>query len=247
MIHKKTICFWFDQGENARLSSFVGAIAIADLIKTTLGPAGLDKILQSVSPDSMGQIQVTNDGATILKSVHVDNAAAKVLVDIAQVQDEQIGDGTTTVAVLAGELLREAEQLVLHQRIHPQTVCEGWRLAQQAALAALEENAMEQPTPEELLQISRTTLSSKLLVHEKEHFAQLAVNAITRLQGSNNLDHIQVLKIAGGSLKDSYLEEGFLLEQSGRDNPPPFTRRAFCWPTPAWTRTRLRSTVVASR
>lgn len=92
------------QGENARLSSFVGAIAIADLVKTTLGPKGMDKILQSISPDNQG-ISVTNDGATILRSVHIDNAAAKVLVDIAKVQDEEVGDGTTSVAVLCGELL----------------------------------------------------------------------------------------------------------------------------------------------
>ena len=194
------------------MSSFVGAIAIADLVKTTLGPAGLDKILQSVSPHNQS-IQVTNDGATILKSVHVDNAAAKVLVEIAQVQDAEVGDGTTTVAVLAGELLREAEQLV-NQRIHPQTVCDGWRLAKVAAVEALKDCAMEAPTKDELLEIARTTLSSKLLTHEKEHFAKLAVDAVTRLHGSNNLDHIQVLKISGGSLRDSYLEEGFLLEKT---------------------------------
>lgn len=86
------------------MSSFVGAIAIADLVKTTLGPKGMDKILQSVSPDNHG-IQVTNDGATILRSVYLDNAAAKVLVDIAKVQDDEVGDGTTSVAVFCGELL----------------------------------------------------------------------------------------------------------------------------------------------
>ena len=99
-----SLVFHSTQGENARLSSFVGAIAIADLVKTTLGPKGMDKILQSVSPDNQG-IQVTNDGATILKSVYLDNAAAKVLVDIAKVQDDEVGDGTTSVAVLCGELL----------------------------------------------------------------------------------------------------------------------------------------------
>jgi hypothetical protein len=94
----------FVQGENARLSSFVGAIAIADLVKTTLGPKGMDKILQKVTPENQS-ISVTNDGATILKSVYLDNAAAKVLVDIAKVQDDEVGDGTTSVAVLCGELL----------------------------------------------------------------------------------------------------------------------------------------------
>jgi chaperonin GroEL (HSP60 family) len=96
----------FDQkkGENARLSSFIGAISIADLVKTTLGPKGMDKILQRIGEHDQS-ISVTNDGATILKSVNLDNAAAKVLVDIARVQDDEVGDGTTSVAVLCGELL----------------------------------------------------------------------------------------------------------------------------------------------
>lgn len=204
------------QGENARLSSFVGAIAIADLVKTTLGPKGLDKILQKVDPTDQG-ISVTNDGATILRSIHVDNAAAKVLVDIAKVQDAEVGDGTTSVAVLAGELLREAEQLV-NSRIHPQTICQGWHLAKNIARKALEEQAAmamkdDESYRNELLQIAQTTLSSKLVTYEKEHYANLAVDAVLRLKGSNNLDHIQVLKKPGGSLRQSYLEEGFLLDR----------------------------------
>lgn len=91
----------------------MGAIAVADLVKTTLGPKGMDKILQSVGdPTRARSITVTNDGATILKSIHVDNPAAKILIDISRTQDEEVGDGTTTVAVLAGEFLREAEKLV---------------------------------------------------------------------------------------------------------------------------------------
>merc|ERR1711939_236712 len=98
-----------EKGENARLSAFVGAIAVGDLVKSTLGPKGMDKILQSAST---GEIMVTNDGATILKSIALDNAAAKVLVNISKVQDDEVGDGTTSVTVLAAELLREAEKLV---------------------------------------------------------------------------------------------------------------------------------------
>lgn len=197
------------------MSSFVGAIAIADLIKTTLGPRGLDKILQKVDPSDQS-ITVTNDGATILRSVHVDNAAAKVLVDIAKVQDEQVGDGTTSVAVFAGELLRQAENLV-NNRIHPQTICDGWRLARETARKSLEEAATNSSEDidvfrQELLEIAQTTLSSKMLTFEKAHYAKLAVDAVMRLKGSNNLDHIQVLKKPGGSLRDSYLEEGFLLD-----------------------------------
>lgn len=116
-----------DKGELARMQSFVGAIAVADLVKTTLGPKGMDKILQSVGdPTAKRSITVTNDGATILKSIHVDNPAAKILIDISKCQDEEVGDGTTTVAVLAGELIREAEKLV-NQKIHPQIIILGWR------------------------------------------------------------------------------------------------------------------------
>jgi T-complex protein 1 subunit beta len=184
----------------------------------------LDKILQHIGPDNHS-ISVTNDGATILSSVQVDNAAAKVLVDIAKVQDDEVGDGTTSVAVLAGELLRGAETLV-NQRIHPQTICAGWRLAQVAALTALERHSMTMHMDDpvifraDLVEIARTTLSSKLLTHEKEHFANLAVSAVMRLQGSSNLDHIQVLKISGGSLRDSYLEEGFLLPKEPGTGQP---------------------------
>jgi len=208
-----------DKGENARLSSFVGAIAIADMAKTTLGPKGMDKILQKVSEHDQS-VSVTNDGATILRSVHIDNAAAKVLVDIARVQDDEVGDGTTSVAVLCGELLREAEALV-NQRIHPQTISAGWRIARNIAKDALEKSAFdhskegqEELFRRDLLRIATTTLSSKLLTHEKEYFANLAVNAVMRLKGSNNLEHIQILKKAGGQLRDSYLEDGFLLDKT---------------------------------
>lgn len=197
----------------------MGAIAIADLVKTTLGPKGMDKILQKIGPNDRGAVSVTNDGATILRSIHIDNAAAKVLVDIAKVQDDEVGDGTTSVAVLCGELLRQAENMIFQQRIHPQTIAAGWRSARIVARKALEQAAMDHSASAEafrqdLLQIAQTTLSSKLLTHEKQHFAELAVDAVLRLRGSNNLDHIQILKIKGGSLRDSYLEDGFLLAKS---------------------------------
>lgn len=198
---------------------------MADLVKTTLGPHGLDKILQKIDPHDQS-ISVTNDGATILRQVPVDNAAAKVLVDLAKVQDEQVGDGTTSVAVLCGELLREAEVLV-NQRIHPQTICHGWRLARQVAQQALEDMAQPLQTDassyrQALYEIAATTLSSKLLHHEKHLFANLAVDAVLRLQrdSPHNLDYIQVLKKAGGSLRDSYLEAGFLLDKTPGTGQP---------------------------
>jgi len=186
------------------------------MVKTTLGPKGMDKILQKVSEGDQS-VSVTNDGATILRSVMLDNAAAKVLVDIARVQDEEVGDGTTSVAVFCGELLREAEKLV-NERIHPQTIAAGWRIARNIARKALEDSAVDNSHDEALFRsdlekIATTTLSSKLLTHEKSYFANLAVDAVMRLKGSNNLDHIQILKKAGGQLKDSYLEDGFLMDK----------------------------------
>eukprot|EP00911_Craspedida_sp_UC1_P001674 UC1_evm1s1269 len=115
-----------EKAENARLSCFVGAIAIGDLVKSTLGPKGMDKIMVSYS--NPNDVQVTNDGATILKSIGLDNPAAKVLVEVSKTQDSEVGDGTTSVTVLAAELLKEAEDLVA-RKIHPQTIIAGWRKA----------------------------------------------------------------------------------------------------------------------
>jgi T-complex protein 1 subunit beta len=225
-----------DKGESARFSSFMGAIAIADLVKTTLGPKGMDKILQSVSNPN-GDIMVTNDGATILRSIVVDNPAAKVLIDIAKTQDDEVGDGTTSVTVLAGELLREAEKLI-QLRIHPMVIIDGWRKATAIARAALEASSLDHGSDPvafraDLMNIARTSkfylfnhyfntlcnrltltfspslsllsfftaLSSKLLTHEKDQFAQLAVDAVMRIKNTLNLEQIQIIKRSGGSLK----------------------------------------------
>lgn len=228
-----------ERGEQARLSVFVGAIAIGDLVKSTLGPKGMDKILQSTS--GRGSMMITNDGATILKSLQVDNPAAKVLINLSKVQDEEVGDGTTSVCVLAAELLREAERLIEQHKVHPQLIIDGYRMARTAARKALEDSAIVRGTEEELreslLAIARTTLSSKILgsggnhssleagtatampnnpnaASDREHFAKIAVDAVMRLGGSTNLDRIQVIKKTGGRLRDSYLDkDGFILDQ----------------------------------
>ncbi|PIL36573.1 hypothetical protein GSI_00262 [Ganoderma sinense ZZ0214-1] len=210
-----------EKAENARLASFVGALALGDLVKSTLGPKGMNKILQS---GSSGEINVTNDGATILKSIQLDNAAAKILVNISKVQDDEVGDGTTSVCVLAAELLREAEKLIA-QKIHPQTIIEGFRIASAASLRALEKAAKDNSTDparfrQDLVNIARTTLSSKVLSQDKEYFANLAVDAVLRLKGSTNLEHIQIIKKVGGKLTDSYLDEGFILDKAIGTNCP---------------------------
>jgi len=203
------------RGEMARLSSFVGAIAVADLVKTTLGPKGMDKILKPMD-FSDHNIRVTNDGATILNSVYVDNAAAQILIDISKTQDSEVGDGTTTVAVLAGELLREAERLT-HARVHPQVIIAGWRQALAEARKVLLELGVERTDEDfrnDLKSIAGTTLSSKLLVQEKELFVNLAVDAVLKLGGSDDLKLIQIIKKPGGNLRDSFLAEGFILEKT---------------------------------
>ncbi|CAF3739613.1 unnamed protein product [Rotaria magnacalcarata] len=215
-----------EKGEMARLSAFAGALAVGDLIKSTLGPKGMDKILQcnmSGGPDA-GKLLVTNDGATILSKIGVDNPVAKVLVDISKVQDDEIGDGTTSVVVLASELLRETENLI-SQKIHPQIIISGWRKATQEAVRSLEtvtkNNSLNvEQFKNDLMNIARTTLSSKILQGKKDYFAKLCVDAVLKLHGKTDLQSIQIIKRLGNNMSDSYLEEGFLLEKRIGINMP---------------------------
>eukprot|EP01083_Nonionella_stella_P211356 764293_1 len=206
------------KGDHARLSSFIGAIAVADLIKTTLGPKGMDKMLVSGGPHG-GDVTVTNDGATILKKIPVDNPAAKILVNISMTQDDEVGDGTTSVVVLAGELLREAEKLTLMQKLHPQTIIRGWRKSLVIAKDALSACAVDNKNDDklfkkDLLNIAKTTLSSKIVTAELDFFAKLCVDAVLRLKGSIDLDMIQVIKKQGGTMRDSFLDSGFILDKN---------------------------------
>ncbi|KAG5475618.1 hypothetical protein LSCM4_04200 [Leishmania orientalis] len=204
-----------EKGERARLMNIMGAVSVADIVKTTLGPKGMDKILQGM--DRTQSVRVTNDGATILKSLFMDNPAAKILIDMSKTQDDEVGDGTTSVTVFAGELLRNAEKL-LDQSIHPQTIIEGYRMAADVAQKALAESAEDHGADEklfheDLIRIAKTTLSSKIITVESDHFAKLCVDAVLRLKGSGNLEMINVMKKLGGTLRDSYLEPGFLLDK----------------------------------
>lgn len=208
-----------EKGELARLSSFVGAIAISELVRSTLGPRGMDKILQPQSTEGGNEkMIITNDGATILKSVLIDNPAAKILVDISKTQDSVVGDGTTTVAVLAGELLREAEKLI-NAKLHPQIVIAGFRMARDRARETLNKLAMNNKEDKvqfksDLINIAMTTLSSKLLTHEKEFFAKMVVESVLRFKENPNLEAIKIIKKVGGSLKDSFLCDGLILEKT---------------------------------
>ena len=141
-----------------------------------------------------------------------------------QTQDEEVGDGTTSVTVLAAELLKEAEKLI-DLKIHPQTIISGWRKAVDVARAALEKVAVDHSKDNEkfrsdLMNIARTTLSSKILSQHKDAFAKLAVDAVLRLKGSGDLNAIQIMKKLGATLNDSYLEQGFLLNKRPGVNQP---------------------------
>lgn len=180
----------------------------------------MDKILVSMGDGEHRQkaITVTNDGATILSSIHVDNPAARVLIDISKTQDQEVGDGTTTVTVLAGELLREAEKLV-QNKIHPQIIMKGWRAARDIAKKVLEDISVDNFQDKDqfrrdLRNLAMTTLSSKLLLHDRERFANLCVDAVLRLDGQYNLDYIKLIKKPGGTLGDSFLADGFILEKT---------------------------------
>ena len=188
----------------------------------------MDKILQSARD---GSITVTNDGATILRAIALDNAAAKVLVNISKVQDDEVGDGTTSVCVLAAELLRQAEHLITQQRMHPQTVIEGFRAAALEASQTLEAAAVDHAHDtlafrQDLFNIARTTLSSKVVAMDKDFFAHLCVDAVLRLDGSTDLEHIQIIKKAGGRLIDSFLDEGFILDKRIGVNQPKLVENA---------------------
>lgn len=153
-----------------------------------------------------------------MKSVYIDNPAAKVLVDISKTQDSIVGDGTTTVAVLAGELLREAEKLI-ELKIHPQIIIQGYRLARDRAAEALAKIAINNSEDKEqfrkdLINTAKTTLSSKLLTHEKEFFANIVVDSVLRFKEAPNLEHIKIIKKIGSCLKDSFLCDGLILEKS---------------------------------
>ncbi|OAF71008.1 TCP-1-beta [Intoshia linei] len=211
-----------EKNEMARLSAFVGARTIGEVVESTLGPNGMDKILLPMG--KYEKMRITNDGATILKSLRIDNPAAKILIEVAKVQDNDVGDGTTSVTVLSAKLLEEAEKLIEH-KIHPQTIIAGWKKCVDVACKALEESAIDYTTinekfEKELYNIACTTLSSKILKDYKDKFAKLVVDVVLRLKGNVDLSAVQIMKVMGGTLNDSYLEEGFLLNKSIGINQP---------------------------
>ncbi len=205
-----------ERGRGALANNIAAAKAIADSVRSTLGPRGLDKMLV----DSMGDVVVTNDGVTILKEMDVEHPAAKMLVEVAKTQDQEAGDGTTTAVILAGELLKRAEGLI-EQNIHPTIISQGYRLAAQKALEVL--NEISEPVHiedhETLTRVAVTSMSSKSVSFNRELLAQFAVKAVQAVAEKResaynvDLDNIQVIKKQGGAITDSQLIEGVIVDK----------------------------------
>lgn len=193
---------------------------VVSFVRSTLGPKGMDKILLSKN----GNFLVTNDGATILKSVYSSSLALNIIRDICSVQDDEIGDGTTSVCCLIGELILEAQKLLSFQ-IHPQLIIKGFRESARESIRISQSRSFDKSeNPEifyrEILNVAKTTLNSKIISPFREHFARIVVKAILKLKGSTNINTIKIIKKCGGSLKDSFLEDGFILEKKSGVNQP---------------------------
>jgi len=206
-----------EKGKGAQFNNITAARAIADAVRSTLGPRGMDKMLV----DSMGDVVITNDGVTILKEIDVEHPAAKMIVEVAKTQDEECGDGTTTAVILAGELLKKAESLI-EQNVHPTVISGGYRMAATKAKEILD-NVAVKVTPEDkemLMDIARTAMISKSVSASRNLLADVAVKAVSavaekRADGSWFVDddNIQVVKKQGGSMDDTRMIAGIIVDK----------------------------------
>ena len=203
------------KGRDAQRMNILAARTVAEVVKSTLGPKGMDKMLV----DTLGDVVVTNDGVTILGEMEIEHPTAKMMVEIAKVQGQEIGDGTTTAVMVAGELLKNAESL-LDLYVHPTIIVQGYRLAAAKAQEVLD-TISETVTPndrETLLNIARTAMTGKNAEGGKDLLAELSVSAVLRVLDRENgrpvvdKDNIRIGKKRGGSLEDSELIEGIVLE-----------------------------------
>ncbi len=204
------------KGKEAQRNNIMAAKIIAETVKSTLGPRGMDKMLVT----SLGDVTITNDGATILKDLDIQHPAAKMLVEVAKTQDNEVGDGTTTAAVLVGELLAKAENL-LDQNVHPTVIINGYKKASDKAQEILSSIALPIGIKdyELLLNVALTSMGSKGITAAKEYFAKLSVEAVKQIaEGRANkiiadIDLIKVLKKHGKSLDETELVKGMVIDK----------------------------------
>jgi chaperonin GroEL (HSP60 family) len=204
------------QGKGAQRTNIAAAKAVADAVKTTLGPKGMDKMLV----DSIGDIVITNDGVTILEEMEIEHPAAKMMVEVSKTQAEEVGDGTTTAVVIAGELLKKAGEL-LDQEIHPTVITRGFKIAKDEALKVLDEIAVPVKIDDiaALKQIALTSMSGKSMEKASPVLAEIVVDAIKQVaekEGDNvvvDIDNVKREKKHGGSAEDTELIRGLVLDK----------------------------------
>jgi len=203
------------RGRSAQSNNIAAAKAVADAVRSTLGPKGMDKMLV----DSMGDVVITNDGATILKEMDIDHPAAKMIIEVAKTQEQHCFDGTTTAVVLSGELLKRSEDLI-DQNVHPTVICEGFRLAAEKAVELLDSHGINTNNDDSvLMEVAKTALTGKSAGAVKSFMADIcvrAVNAVGFVEDGEriiDLSDIKVEKRQGGSIKDSSLIDGIILDK----------------------------------
>jgi thermosome len=204
------------RGKEAQRNNIMAARVIGEVLKTTLGPRGMDKMLV----DGLGDITITNDGAAILKEMEVEHPAAKMMVEIAKTQDDMVGDGTTTAVVLASELLKKAEEL-LDQNIHPTILVSGYRKAAQKAIEVVEKIAVPVDVEDRktMMKVALTSMGSKAVSGAKEHFAEIAIEAVKQIAEKRgdkiiaDIDNIQLVKKTGKSLIETQLVRGIIVDK----------------------------------
>lgn len=205
-----------NQGRTAQRMNILAAKLVAESVRTTLGPKGMDKMLV----DSLGDVTVTNDGVTILKEMNIEHPSAKMIVEIAKTQEDEIGDGTTTAVVIAGELLKQAENL-LDQNIHPTIITKGYRLASEKSFEILNKMAIDlkHDDKETIQRIGETAMTGKGAEDSKHHLSKLIVEAvymISRKKESKtifNKDDIKIEKKTGGTIEDSEIINGIVIDK----------------------------------
>ncbi len=201
-------------GEDAQENNINACKTVAKTVRTTLGPKGMDKMMV----DSIGDLVVTNDGVTILEEMDIEHPAAKMMVEVAQTQEEEVGDGTTTAVVLAGELLKQAEEL-LDQEIHPTIITQGYRLARQKSTQVLDDISEEVTLDDDetLQKVAQTAMTGKSAETNREYLSELAVRAVKQVAKEENnhfvidKDLIKIEKQQGGSIEETELVEGVIL------------------------------------
>ncbi len=202
-----------NRGQEAQNSNIAAAKAVANAVRSTLGPKGMDKMLI----DGMGDIVITNDGATILKQMDIEHPAAKMMVEIAKTQDDEVGDGTTTAVVIAGELLKNAESL-LNQQVHPTVIAEGYQQAATEALEILSAIAISvKPTDSAMLtKVAESAISGKGAEAYKGLLCDIVVRAVTMVadpDGTVDIGHVNVQKKVGGKVEDTAIIEGMVIDK----------------------------------